>query len=89
MDYNLFDFVCHRDRICILADFDNDKSTLLYLYFYEDDGAFCVVEYDTTEEINLCDKEVSPIMERLRAFRMCNDHAFGFVEEELSLIHYF
>ena len=89
MDYNLFDYVLHKDKVCILVDFDDDKSTLLYIYFYENSGCFCTVEYNTTEEIKLYEEEVSPIMERLRAFRMCHDDAFGFVEEELSLVHYF
>ena len=89
MGYNLFDFVYHGNRICILVDFDTKSSTLAYIYFYENYGNFCVVEYDTTEEIKLCTEEVSPIMERLRAFRMCHDDIFGFVDDELALIHYF
>lgn len=89
MGYNLFDYVLHRDRVCILVDFDNEKSTLLYLCFYEDSGCFSTVEYDTTEKINIYTEESSPIMERLRSFRMSHDDAFGFAEEELALVHYF
>lgn len=89
MDYNLFDFVYHGNRICILVDFDEKSATLAYIHFYGDDGTFCAIEYDTTEEVKLCNEEASPIMERLRAYRMFHDDIFGFAEEELCLIHYF
>lgn len=86
---NLFDFVLHGERLCILVDYDDHIKTLLTLHFYEKDGSFCTLEYDTSDDVDLYEEEVSPIMERLRAFRMCHDTSFGFIKEELSLIHSF
>ena len=88
-DCNLFDFVLHKNRVCILVDYNDHIKTLLTIHFYGIDGCCCILEYDTSDEVNFYEEEVSPMMERLRAFRMCHDTSFGFIEEELSLIHSF
>lgn len=90
MDYNLFDYVLHKDNVCILVDYNDSICTLLHIHFYGTDGTFLTIEYDAKlEEINLYEEEVSPMVERLRSYRMSHDDSFGFVDEELALIHYF
>lgn len=89
---NLFDYVVHEGRICILVDFDDEKATLLYICYYEDNSAcFATVEYnaDINDITPYYGDDVTDIMERLRSYRMSHDDSFGFAEEEMSLIHFF
>ena len=87
-----FSYVIHDRSICILISINDKTATIDGIMSNIQNDSICIYEIDVpTKSIGQCTIEISEksMISRLRDYRLKGNDIFGFVEEELSLIHSF
>ena len=87
-----FNYVIHDGSICVLISINDKTATIDGIMSNIHNDSLCIYEIDVPiNSIGQCTIEVSDksMISRLRDYRLKGNDIFGFVEEELSLIHSF
>lgn len=87
-----FTYVEYNSSICILINDTEYRATIAGIGMPSQSDSFYIYEIEVPiEDIKQTNIEVFPssMLYRLREYRMSHRDIFGFVEEELSLIHSF
>lgn len=87
-----FDYVIYKESICVLVCLSEDKATIDGIMTNIHNDSYFIYEVDVPiNSISACNIDVSDksMISRLRSYRRRNINIFGFVDEELSLIHSF
>lgn len=87
-----FDYVIYNNTVCILIDRKDSIATIAGVMAPETCEYYFAFEIDTSlGNIGECKISISPksIIGRLRKWRIGHPDIFGFMDNELSLIHPF
>lgn len=86
-------YVEYKNNPCVLINNDGKTATIAGIYHYKNSFDCVVFEIDVpANEVSIIDPyliERNTMIYRLRNYRMIREDIFGFMEEELSLVHYF
>lgn len=86
-------YVSYHGQICILIEDKGAKSTIAGIYYYMNSFDMSVFEGDVNtselEPVNQNDINDKSMIHRLKIYRTIHDCIFGFVDEEMELVHPF
>ena len=89
---NNFDYVMHENHICVLINQNETFSTIAGVNLIGSRDSYFAYEIDVpNDHVSECNIEISEqsIIHRLRLWRMTHRYVFGFLDQELTLIHPF
>lgn len=87
-----FDYVIYENKICVLTEIRENQSSVAGVMMPSTGDSYFVFECDVSNnKIKECKTPVSEksIIYRLREWRISHPDIFNFIDQELSLIHYF
>ena len=87
-----FDYVMYEGKICVLTEYHEGKSSIAGIMMPSSGDYYFAFEVDTdNKNISKCTIPVSEksIIYRLCEWRKSHPNIFDFLEQEMSLIHYF
>ena len=87
-----FTYVMYEGSICVLIEHNNKKATIDGFSLYNCSDSVLIYEIDVDlQKISPCMIEISKksMIYRFRDYRMVHGDIFGFIDQELSLIHQF